>query len=77
MRLLTSWADQPKKPSPEEIAARIKAAVLQQHPTWTEDMPERVFEPVYVLTDCLVCGVPRYAHHGRAKRHLISCGGEG
>jgi hypothetical protein len=76
MRLLTSWANRPKKPSREEIAERIKLAVLQKHPSW-EDMPERVFEPVYVLSECLVCGVPRYAHHGRAKRHLISKGGTG
>lgn len=76
MRLLTSWANRPKKPSPEEIAARIKAAVLQTHPTWT-DMPERIFQPVYVLTECLVCGVPRYMHHGRDRRHLISKGGQG
>lgn len=65
-----------ERPSEEEIHQRIRALILDLRPELA-DMPEHAFDSVYVLNDCLVCGIPRYAHHGRARRHLIAYGGTG
>lgn len=90
MRLLTSWANRPKKPTAEEITARVNEAVVQQCPDLEhlakDPQMDIVLRTFYDLGPCLVCDQGRMYHAPSAvrwilgyppKSHLITKGGKG